>query len=54
MADGFSQLEDLLQRRLAAVGVRAEDVEEKFIRGAGPGGQKINQFKLIPKVFSRP
>jgi protein subunit release factor B len=43
MADGFSQLDDILQRRLAAAGVRPEDVEEKFIRGAGPGGQKINK-----------
>ena len=29
--------------RLAALGVRAEDVEERFIRGGGPGGQKINK-----------
>jgi protein subunit release factor B len=29
--------------RLAALGVRASDVEEKFIRGSGPGGQKINK-----------
>jgi protein subunit release factor B len=43
MADGFSQLDEFLQRRLAALGARAEDVEEKFIRGAGPGGQKINK-----------
>jgi protein subunit release factor B len=43
MADGFSQLDDILRRRLAAAGVRPEDVEEKFIRGAGPGGQKINK-----------
>ena len=29
--------------RLADLGVRIEDVEERFIRGAGPGGQKINK-----------
>lgn len=29
--------------KLAGLGVRASDVEEKFIRGAGPGGQKINK-----------
>jgi protein subunit release factor B len=29
--------------RLAALGVRAADVEERFVRGAGPGGQKINK-----------
>lgn|ERR1035437_4371923 len=29
--------------RLAAAGVRAAEVEERFVRGAGPGGQKINK-----------
>jgi protein subunit release factor B len=29
--------------RLAAVGVRPADVEERFVRGTGPGGQKINK-----------
>ena len=29
--------------RLTAVGVRTEDVEERFVRGSGPGGQKINK-----------
>jgi protein subunit release factor B len=29
--------------RLAALGVRMADVEERFVRGAGPGGQKINK-----------
>lgn len=32
-----------IDRRLAALALRAEDVEERFIRGAGPGGQKINK-----------
>ncbi|MDP3073678.1 MAG: peptide chain release factor-like protein [Opitutaceae bacterium] len=32
-----------IETRLAAVGVRAADVEERFVRGAGPGGQKINK-----------
>jgi protein subunit release factor B len=26
-----------------ALGLREEDLEERFIRGAGPGGQKINK-----------
>src|SRR5579859_646043 len=43
MADGFNQLDENLQRRLVAVGLRVGDVEEKFIRGGGPGGQKINK-----------
>src|SRR5215207_9776783 len=29
--------------RLAALGVRVSDIEERFVRGAGPGGQKINK-----------
>lgn len=29
--------------RLRALGVAAEDVDERFVRGAGPGGQKINK-----------
>ena len=29
--------------RLASLGVRLEEVEERFVRGAGPGGQKINK-----------
>jgi len=29
--------------KLAGLGVRASDVEEKFVRGSGPGGQKINK-----------
>jgi peptide chain release factor len=35
-------LPDSIMARLAALGVRVEDVEERFIRGSGPGGQKIN------------
>ena len=29
--------------KLTALGVRVGDVEEKFVRGTGPGGQKINK-----------
>lgn len=43
MADGFDQLDGNLRRRLAALGLRPDDVEEKFVRGSGPGGQKINK-----------
>src|SRR5882672_4057687 len=32
-----------IDERLAAVGARAADVEERFVRGTGPGGQKINK-----------
>src|SRR3954469_20458081 len=32
-----------IDERLAAVGTRADEVEERFVRGTGPGGQKINK-----------
>lgn len=34
---------DEIARRLQAAGGRVEDVDERFVRGAGPGGQKINK-----------
>ena len=32
-----------IDRRLSALGVRPGDVDERFVRGSGPGGQKINK-----------
>src|SRR4051812_40441657 len=32
-----------IDERLAALGVARADVDERFVRGAGPGGQKINK-----------
>ncbi len=32
-----------LRRRMAALAVREEDLAERFIRGGGRGGQKINK-----------
>jgi protein subunit release factor B len=40
-----------LERRLEALGVREEDLEEKFVRSSGPGGQKVN--KTSSAVFLR-
>lgn len=40
--------------RLAAVGVRSEDVEERFVRGTGPGGQKINKTSSTVWLRHRP
>jgi len=40
-----------LERRLEALGVREEDLEEKFVRAGGPGGQKVN--KTSSAVFLR-
>ena len=32
-----------LQARMAALGVDEEDLVERFVKGSGPGGQKINK-----------
>ena len=43
-----------IESRLAALGVRADDVEERFVRGAGPGGQKINKTSSTVWLRHRP
>jgi protein subunit release factor B len=32
-----------IEERLTVLGISVADVQERFIRGAGPGGQKINK-----------
>ena len=32
-----------LEERMAGLGLREPDLEEKFIRSSGPGGQKVNK-----------
>src|SRR4030066_2360933 len=32
-----------LQRRMEALGIHKKDIEEKFIRSSGKGGQKVNK-----------
>jgi protein subunit release factor B len=32
-----------LEARMAALGLREQDFEEKFIRSSGPGGQRVNK-----------
>ena len=35
--------QDELFQRMAALGIRESDIEEKFVRSSGHGGQKINK-----------
>jgi protein subunit release factor B len=35
--------DDGLRARMLKLGIREDDLEETFIRGTGPGGQKINK-----------
>lgn len=32
-----------LEKKMAALGVKKEDIEEKFIKSSGRGGQKVNK-----------
>ncbi|MEO6875829.1 MAG: peptide chain release factor-like protein [Opitutaceae bacterium] len=43
-----------IDRRLTILGARAEDVDEKFVRGSGPGGQKINKTSSTVWLRHRP
>ncbi len=43
-----------IDRRLTALGVRAEEVDERFVRGSGPGGQKINKTSSTVWLRHRP
>ena len=40
--------------KLAALGTSPADVEERFVRGAGPGGQKINKTSSTVWLRHRP
>ena len=43
-----------IETRLTALGVNPADVEERFVRGAGPGGQKINKVSSTVTLHHRP
>lgn len=41
---GVSQQKEVeLLTRMAAIGIRDEDLRESFVRSGGPGGQKVNR-----------
>jgi len=43
-----------LYERMAALGVREEDLTENFIRGSGSGGQKINKTSSCVQLRHAP
>lgn len=54
MADFPDIVEASLQARFVSLGVRPEEVEEVFIRGAGAGGQKINKTSSTVRLRHLP
>jgi peptide chain release factor len=50
----MTKREEQLAARLAALGVREEDIEEKFVQSAGPGGQNVNKTATCVALLHRP
>jgi protein subunit release factor B len=47
------QKEALLEKRMRELGVRAEDIDESFVRSGGAGGQKVNKTSSCVALFHR-
>jgi protein subunit release factor B len=54
MADFPDIVEASLRARFVSLGVKADEVEECFIRGAGAGGQKINKTSSTVRLRHLP
>ncbi len=54
MADFPDFLEASLQARFVSLGVRPEEIEERFVRGTGAGGQKVNKTSSTVALRHRP
>ncbi|MFZ5496715.1 MAG: peptide chain release factor family protein [Verrucomicrobiota bacterium] len=54
MADFPDIVEASLRARFVSLGVRPDEVEEVFIRGAGAGGQKINKTSSTVRLRHLP
>ncbi|HOU52582.1 MAG TPA: peptide chain release factor-like protein [Myxococcota bacterium] len=46
--------EQALRERMDRLGIREEDLEETFVRSAGPGGQKVNKTSSCVQIVHRP
>ena len=43
-----------LRRRMEALGIREEDLEERFVRASGKGGQHVNKTATCVQLLHRP
>lgn len=54
MADFPEIIEASLRAKFVSLGVKPEEIEERFVRGAGAGGQKINKTSSTVWLRHRP
>jgi protein subunit release factor B len=52
--DVSSSEQKLLLERMQALGIREEDIEERFVRSSGAGGQKVNKTSTCVVLHHRP
>ena len=45
---------EALRRRMEALGVREEELEERFVRSSGKGGQHVNKTSSCVQLLHRP
>lgn len=46
--------EEALKAKMASLGIKESDLEEKFIRSSKPGGQKVNKTSSCVYIKHRP